>query len=63
MAVSSYEVNGFVDRVTRAANGAPQEERGATLCVGNSLLGGGDGDDDGGDGGGGGGDDGGGDSP
>lgn len=53
-------MNGFVDRVTRAANGAPQEERGATLCVGNSLLGGGDGDDDGGCCGGGGG---GGDSP
>lgn len=53
-------MNRFVDRVTRAANGAPQEERGATLCVGNSLLGGGDGDDDGGccsgGGGGGGGD-------
>lgn len=51
-------MNGFVDRVTRAANGAPQEERGATLCVGNSLLdgGGGDGDDDGGCCGGGGGD-------
>lgn len=64
MAVSSYELNGFVDRVTRAANGAPQEERGATLCVGNSLLGGGGGgdgdDDDGGCCGGGGG---GGDSP
>lgn len=55
-------MNGFVDRVTRAANGAPQEERGATLCVGNTLLGGGGDDDDGGccSGGGGGG---GGDSP
>lgn len=47
-------MNRFVDRVTRAANGAPQGERGATLCVGNSLVGDGRGDD-GGDGGGGGG--------
>lgn len=50
-------MNGFVDRVTRAANGAPQGERGATLCVGNSLLGGGDGDGDDDDGVGGGGGD------